>query len=97
MIGVSAWLIWLRPESGRALRLWGWQLAANTAWSSAFFGLRNPALGLVVILLLVGLICLTIMSFQRKRPLAAGLLLPYLAWTCFATYLNAGFWWLNRS
>jgi tryptophan-rich sensory protein len=29
--------------------------------------------------------------------LAAGwLMLPCLTWTAYATYLNAGLWWLNR-
>ena len=28
--------------------------------------------------------------------LAGVLLVPYLCWVSFATYLNAGFYWLNR-
>jgi tryptophan-rich sensory protein len=27
---------------------------------------------------------------------ASALLIPYLLWVSFATYLNAGFYWLNR-
>ena len=27
---------------------------------------------------------------------AAYLLVPYLLWVSYATYLNAGYWWLNR-
>jgi len=27
---------------------------------------------------------------------AGWMLLPYLLWAGYATYLNAGFWWLNR-
>jgi len=27
---------------------------------------------------------------------ATYLLLPYCAWLAYATYLNAGLWWLNR-
>jgi benzodiazapine receptor len=97
MIGVAGWLVWLRPDSFAALRLWGWQLAANVAWSSAFFGMRSTGLGLLVILLLLALICLTLRAFHRKRREAAWLLVPYLAWTVYASYLNAGFWWLNRT
>ncbi len=96
MIGFAAWLVWLRPAAFRPLRLWGWQIAANAAWSSAFFGLRSTGLGLAVILVLVALIGLTIRAFHRRQPLAAWLMGPYLAWTLYATYLNAGFWWLNR-
>jgi len=96
-IGVSAWLVWRRPGSPAALRIWGWQLAANAAWPAAFFAMRSPALGLPVIGLMLLLTALTIRAFHPRSRLAAFLLLPYLAWTLFATYLNAGFWWLNRS
>jgi tryptophan-rich sensory protein len=27
---------------------------------------------------------------------AAALMAPYLAWLCYAGWLNAGIWWLNR-
>ena len=96
-IGVAAWLVWLRPGSFAALRVWGWQLAANAAWPAAFFGLRNPALGLIVIALMLVLTVATIIAFYRRRRVAAWLMMPYLAWSLFATYLNAGFWWLNRT
>ena len=95
-IGVAAWLVWLLPCSYPPLRAWGWQLAANAAWPAAFFGLRNPALGLPVIALMLVLTAVTIRGFHRRSKLAAWLMLPYLAWTLFAAYLNAGFWWLNR-
>lgn len=95
-LGVAAWLVWLRPGSYAALRLWGWQLAANAAWPAAFFGLRSPGLGLLVIAVMLGSTGATIYAFHRRRRLAAWLLLPYLAWLSYAAYLNAGFWWLNR-
>lgn len=97
MIGVAGWLVWLRPGAFPALRLWGWQLAMNAAWSAAFFGMRSPGLGLLVILMLLGLIGLTMRAFHWRRRAASWLLLPYLAWTLYAAYLNAGFWWLNRA
>lgn len=97
VIGVAAWLVWLCPGSHPPLRAWGWQLAANATWPAAFFGLRNPGLGLPVIVLMLMLTGVTIRAFHRRSKPAAWLMLPYLAWTCFAAYLNAGFWWLNRS
>jgi translocator protein len=94
-IGFAGWLVWRRTLLTWPLRLWGWQLAANALWTPAFFGLRNPPLALAVSALLVVLIGITIRHFARIRPLAAWLMAPYLAWTCYATYLTAGFWWLN--
>ena len=96
-IGVAAWRVWRQPlPNRRALRRWGWQLLFNAAWTPAFFGLHSPALGLAVILPLLVLIALTIRSFVHLDRIAGWLLLPYLAWTTYATYLNLGFWWLNR-
>lgn len=96
-MGVAAWRVWRQPLPNRpALRLWGWQLLANAAWTPAFFGLHSPALGLAVILPMLALIVRTVRAFAPLDRPAAALLLPYLAWTSYATYLNVGFWWLNR-
>lgn len=100
MIGTSAWLVWWRASQGRrqraALTLWGWQLLLNAAWSPAFFGMHSTALGLLVIVPLLTVIGLTITVFFRLHRGAAALMVPYICWTAYATYLNAGFWWLNR-
>ncbi len=100
-IGVSAWLVWRRVDVAAhrkraALRVWGWQLLANALWPAAFFGLRDPQLGLAVIAALLIAIGLTIRSFWPLQRAAALLLLPYMGWVIFASYLNIGFWWLNR-
>ena len=98
MMGVAAWLVWrCRSMDARgALRLWGWQLMINALWSPAFFGLHSTGLALAVILVLLAVLGLTLRAFLRIQSLAGALLVPYLAWVCYATYLNAGFWWLNR-
>lgn len=97
MMGISAWLVWREPGSRQvpALRLWGWQLLCNALWAPAFFGLHSPVLALGVIAVLLVLIGLTIRAFARMHRLAAGLLVPYAAWSCYAAYLNVGFVWLN--
>lgn len=96
MMGTAAWLAWRQPDHRPALRLWGWQLLANAAWTPAFFGLRSPALALCVILPMLGLIALTARTFWRLDPRAGLLLAPYALWSIYATYLNVGFWLLNR-
>lgn len=96
LIGIAGWLVWRRVGATPALRLWGWQLLANALWNPAFFGLQRPGLALAVIAAMLVLTALTIRAFAGLSRPAAWLMLPYLAWTCFAAYLNAGFWWLNR-
>jgi tryptophan-rich sensory protein len=46
---------------------------------------------------LLVLIAITMRAFLPLRRLAAWLLAPYLVWTGYATYLTAGFWWLDPS
>jgi len=71
-------------------------LLVNALWSPAFFGLHSPGIALAVILVLLAVLGLTLRAFLRIQSLAGALLVPYLAWVCYATWLNAGFWWLNR-
>ena len=72
------------------------QMALNAAWSAAFFAMHNPLFGLGIIIAMWLSIALCIALFLRIDKIAAYLMMPYLAWVSFATYLNAGVWWLNR-
>lgn len=99
LMAVAVWRILSLPSDapGRrvALGLFFAQLALNCAWSFAFFGARNPLLGLVVISALLVAIALTIRGFGALDRPAGMLLAPYLAWVLYATWLNLGIWWLN--
>ena len=79
-----------------ALVWFGIQFALNLAWTPVFFGLHQLLIALVVIVALWGSIVVTIVSFSRLQKVAGLLLVPYLLWVSYATYLNAGYWWLNR-
>ncbi|HSU06576.1 MAG TPA: TspO/MBR family protein [Acetobacteraceae bacterium] len=94
-MGVAAWLVWQRAVTNRPLRLWGWQLALNALWPTAFFALHSQLFGLAVILVLIPLLVLTIRSFAAVNRAAAWLVVPYLAWSGYALYLDAGFCLLN--
>lgn len=71
------------------------QLLLNLVWSPVFFALHDIALALATIVALDVAVLLTIALFWRVRPLAALLLLPYLAWILFATALTWQFLQLN--
>jgi len=71
-------------------------LVANFAWTPIFFGLQNPLFALLDIIVLDVTLLALIYLFWQANPFAAVLLIPYLCWVSFATYLNAGFYWLNR-
>jgi tryptophan-rich sensory protein len=95
MIGTAAWLVSQRERSAGALRLWGVQLALNAAWTPLFFGARARGLSLVEIGLMWVAIAATTVSFFSRRPLAAALMIPYLAWVTFATGLTYEVWRRN--
>jgi tryptophan-rich sensory protein len=71
-----------------ALIVFGAQLLLNLGWSAAFFGLHSPVLAMVVIVLLWLAIVLTIVKFRAVSPMAGNLLIPYLMWVTFASFLN---------
>jgi translocator protein len=99
LMGISLLIVWQRfRETGTgkgALALFGVQLGLNAIWSPIFFGLESPGGGLVVIGLLVIALVATMIAFQPISRTATLLLVPYLLWVLFATYLNIGIWWLN--
>jgi len=98
MMALAAWLVWQRGgwlANAGPLALWGLQLALNVLWTALFFGMRSPAAGLLVILLLWSVIFATLFNFWSRAPAAGVLMLPYLCWTTFATALNFAIWRLN--
>jgi tryptophan-rich sensory protein len=99
MMGVAMWRV-LQKVQNNALRresIWVFavQLGINYLWTMIFFGFRQPLLALFVIGLLWVLIVLCIARFWQTSRLAAVLLVPYLLWVSFATYLNLSIVRLN--
>jgi benzodiazapine receptor len=97
-MAVAAWLVWKRggwTAQRGPLTLWGVQLVLNSLWSILFFGMRNPALGLMEIVILWLAILATLFAFWKVSRLAGGLLIPYLAWVSYASALNYSIFRLN--
>jgi translocator protein len=99
VMGVSAFLIWRkglnRKEVKVALGIFIIQLALNAFWSILFFGLHSPFLSLCEIIILWLSILLTMVAFYPTSRVAAWLLLPYILWVSFASYLNFSVWQLS--
>jgi tryptophan-rich sensory protein len=83
------------PARTWALRAFFVQLALNGLWSWTFFAGRSPGAGLLVIAALLGAVLLTTRLFWQVDRTAGWLLVPYVAWGAYATYLNFGVWRLN--
>jgi tryptophan-rich sensory protein len=98
LMGISAWLVWRERRLAGGWAPYAWffaQLAANALWTWIFFVWRQGAWAFIEILVLIVLIVGTIVSFRAIKATAAWLLLPYLAWVCFAAALTFALWRSN--
>ena len=73
---------------GRILALFVIQLLLNFAWSPVFFAWHDVTKALSMLAAMIVLTAVLIFQTARIRPLAAGLLVPYLAWLLFAAALT---------
>ena len=99
LMGISAAIIWLSPESdlrSKGLNLFAAQLAVNFFWSLIFFNLQAFGFALIWLVLLWALVAWMVWTFYQVKPLAAWLQIPYLLWLTFAGYLSFSVWMLNR-
>ncbi|ULQ58536.1 tryptophan-rich sensory protein [Brucepastera parasyntrophica] len=99
LMGIAAAMVFSAMASGtekrRALVFYGIQLALNFIWSIVFFGTANYLAGCFVIAALAVFLVLTFIEFRKVSPAASFLLIPYMAWICFAAYLTVGVTMLN--
>ncbi|MBO5501079.1 MAG: tryptophan-rich sensory protein [Clostridia bacterium] len=100
LMGYASYVVWRSDapvhQIDHALVWYGAQLAANFLWSPLFFQWNRHLAALMWLVLIVFLIVVTMVRFWRVDRKAGLLIVPYLCWTLFAGYLNAGVWLLNR-
>jgi tryptophan-rich sensory protein len=99
LMGISAFLVWKKGLERRDVRMalivFGIHLVFNTLWSIIFFGFQELGWALAEISVLWIFIVATMFLFYRIHKVAAYLLIPYLLWVSFASYLNYSFWVIN--
>ncbi|OEJ15413.1 TspO protein [Brachyspira hampsonii] len=77
-----------KPTDKKAVIIFIVQLILNSLWTFIFFGLKQPLFGLIEIMILDVMIIITIIKFKSISKAASYLLVPYLAWCLFASYLT---------
>ncbi len=92
LMGIAMYLVWQKKGE---LKIFMLHLAVNAGWSIVFFGFRSISGGMVMIIVLWVLIVAIIKMFYRVDKTAAYLLIPYLAWVSFASFLNFSLLMLN--
>jgi tryptophan-rich sensory protein len=99
LIGISLYLVIKdgidSKEKKTAVIVFSVHLVLNSLWSILFFGMKNPFLAFLEIILLWGMIVYTMFLFKRIDQKTVYLLTPYLLWVSFATILNFSIWRLN--
>ncbi len=87
---VLAMVLHARGARGRTLVLVLFlvQLALNYAWSPLFFAWHQVIPALIVVLAMIGLSAAIAVLLWPIRKAASLLMLPYLAWLCFAAALT---------
>lgn len=98
LMGISAYLAWRAAKKKQRAEIAGvflFQLALNAIWSIIFFGLQDPEFAFVEIALLWVVIIWNIVVFWKVSKVSAVLLIPYLLWVSFASYLTLSIAILN--
>ncbi|MBR3884197.1 MAG: tryptophan-rich sensory protein [Bacteroidaceae bacterium] len=90
LMGISVGLLWgVRSIYSTILYLlFGMQLVLNFLWSVFFFYFRSPVLGIIDLVMLDIFVLLYFVGAYVVKRASALLVIPYLLWLAFATYLN---------
>ncbi len=91
LIGLSLYLSWTNAKNkqkNKVALVFAINLILNILWSVLYFGLKNPLLAFIEILILIASIILIITTTYKINKTSSYLLWPYLLWVCFATILN---------
>lgn len=98
MIGACGWLIWRSqafPKLSIIKTLYVTQLILNWSWTPLFFYCHLTGLSLVVLGLMDILVGALIWLTYRNMRAVFLLMIPYLLWILFASYLNFYIWQSN--
>ena len=88
LMGIAAYRIYMKDPKAEVLKLYLIQLAVNFLWPILFFNFGWQLFAVVWLLLLWYLVLVMIKEFAKIDEGAAKLMIPYLIWLTFASYLN---------
>ena len=98
LMAIAAWRVWRsadRDTRRGPLTLFALQLAVTLGWTVVFFGLQKIGAAVATIVVLDVGVVVTTLAFRSIDRWAGLLMVPYLAWSVFATVLNIAIWRLN--
>ena len=96
LIGISYTLLKEKGEVPKETQqLYYTQLIFNYLWTFIFFVFRLRLLSVLWIIILDVLVIVMTYQFYKQNKLSGILLIPYVLWLLFATYLNISIYFLN--
>jgi benzodiazapine receptor len=89
LMGISFFMVYNRCKSVCfPLQVFLVHMVFNLIWTYLFIKYKNKLVALVDIIIMIALLVYCVIEFRKYSVLASNILLPYLLWLCFATYLN---------
>ena len=96
LIGISYMLLKEKGEVPKETKqLYYGQLLFNYLWTFIFFVFQLRLLSVLWIIILDVLVICMICQFYKQNKISGILLIPYILWLFFATYLNISIYFLN--
>ena len=95
LLGISYFIYRKNNQEEKTINIYYIQLFVNALWSIIFFVLKWRFISIIWIILLLGLIIYLFYLYSKSNKTSAYLLIPYIIWVVFATYLNIGIYILN--
>lgn len=98
LMGYACYRIYISDSRLRAYAIivYGVQLVLNFCWSLIFFRFDMYLAALIWLVIMWAMIFVLMAITQTISKIAVVCLIPYLLWTTFAAYLNAGIVVLNK-
>jgi benzodiazapine receptor len=98
LMGIALYIVWVSPPSQIktiAITFFVIQFIFNLLWSYLFFGINNPLWAFIDIMILLVFILITGIYFYQINKYSGYLLIPYVFWVAFASFINYSIWELN--
>lgn len=95
LLGISYYLYKKNIDNNEIDFIYYLQLIVNYLWSFIFFAWKLRFFAIIWIIILLILVIILYKSYLTKYKISAYLLIPYIMWNIFATYLTIGIYILN--
>lgn len=100
LMGIAAYRIYMNNKQGKndhgGYFNYLVQLLISFLWAIIFFNLRLYGISFILICILLLLIVITTVKFFKDDKIAGALMIPYILWVVFATYLSLYIWIFNE-